>query len=119
MEEVTMTAFTRRGFIQGLLALCAGAAIARRATAQTYYDEYGNPVVITGPTTVVQPALVVVQPAPVVVQPVPAYPSYAYPSYGYGYGAYGAYGGVYGVAGVRGQSRRVARRTSRRTAYRN
>ena len=66
----------------------------RKAGAQVYYDQYGQPVTIA-PGTVVTPAA----PAPAAVPP----PGYAY----------------YGPSGVVSQSRRVARRTSRRTGRRD
>jgi hypothetical protein len=85
---------------RGVLAELALAALAlpllgraRAAGAQTYYDQYGQPVTIA-PGSVVTPA------APAAAAPLP--PGSA----------------AYGPAGVVGQTRRVARRSSRRTGRR-
>jgi hypothetical protein len=84
----------RRGFLSTLSAGAMALPIVwRRAEAQTYYDQYGQPVTVP-PGTVVTPAA----------------PSSAYPPAP-------AYGNT-GPAGVVGQTRRVARRTSRRTGRR-
>jgi len=88
--------------LPGALALPALAAT-DGAVAQTYYDVSGN-VIVVNPGTLAAPVTVYdAYRRPVVVYP--AGPAYA-PS------------PVYGPAGVVGQSRRVARRTSRRTAAR-
>jgi len=67
---------------------------AREATAQVYYDQFGQPVTLP-PGTAVIPAA----PAPA---PAPAAPAPGY----------------YGPAGAVSQTRQVARRTARRTGRR-
>jgi hypothetical protein len=83
----------RRGFLAGVAAAVLALPLlpwGRKAGAQVYYDQYGQPVTVP-PGTAVTPA--------------PA----AAPPPGYG---------NYGPTGVVGQTRRVARRTSRRTGRR-
>lgn len=85
----------RRGFLAGVTAAVTALPLlawGRKADAQVYYDQHGQPVTLP-PGTVVSPAA-----APPGAVP-PAYSQY-------------------GPAGVVGQTRRVARRSSRRTGRR-
>ena len=74
---------------------------ARKAGAQTYYDQYGRPVAV-GPGTV----------TPVAPAPGYGYPTAPASAYGYPPPAYGA------VSGTRQVARRTARRTGRREGVR-
>ena len=106
-EEGFNMACTRRKLLGALLCGAAASMVGlngRAARAGTYYDSYGNVVVINTVTLV----------GPVTVYDAYGRPITIYPTNP----AYVPGPRVYGPAGIRGQSRRVARRTSRRVSRR-
>ncbi len=80
------------------------ATLSDHAEAQTYYDAYGN-LIVVNPTVIAQP-VVVYDPYRRPLTIYPAHPAYYHSPR------------LYGPGGVRGVARRTSRRTSRRRSRR-